>query len=82
MTLVFVIIVGLLIMFVVAVLIGTSLDTAAQRAAWRRVARARRELRLIYEALGEERRRLEAERERLEQLRGGSPPLEPPDDQI
>ena len=44
---VIVIVVGVVLLMILAVAIGASMDTEAQRREWRRVAEARRELRQV-----------------------------------
>jgi len=72
-----VIVVGILLLVALAICIGSSLDTEAQRVAAREAARERRERNDELRALREERRRLRDERLHLaEERRGqrGEPP--------
>jgi hypothetical protein len=61
----FVAITGVLVLLVLAVCIGASLDTEAQRASAREAAHERRERNDMLRALREERRRVQEERRRL-----------------
>lgn len=56
---------GLVVLIGISVLIGTSLDTAAQRSAWKRVAEERRLRAAEFRRLVAIRRQVQAERLRL-----------------
>jgi hypothetical protein len=71
------IVIGVLLLIVLAVCVGASLDTERQRAAAREAARCRRERNDELRALRQERQRLRDERLRLAEerrLHRGEPP--------
>lgn len=68
-----IVVVGVPLLVVLGIWIGTSLDTQAQRRAAREVARARRENSVELRALMEERHRLRRERKRLAKREDGDP---------
>jgi len=76
-----VVIVGIIVLVILAICIGSSLDTEAQRGAAREAARERRERNDELRAIRDERRRLREERLRLaeeQRRRRGDPPADGP----
>lgn len=71
------VVIGVLVLIVLAICVGASLDTERQRIAAREAARCRRERNADLRALRQERRRLRDERLRLveeRRLQRGDPP--------
>jgi hypothetical protein len=81
-----VVVVGIFLLIALAIGIGASMDTEAQRAAGREAARERRYRNDELRALRKERQRMRDERlrlvERWRRLRGGPPAYGPPEQQV